>query len=144
MAIAIGQQLRIGLLHMHFCGCQPKPIRDNLRIASFMTLAIALRADGTAVLWGVGDLEMPRIPEIAPQRGFSQIAIGGYVAAGLMCPCPGDFLADGTVNAADLGILLNFWGTDGSGFPGVDPDGDGIVGAPDLATLLSSWGACPE
>ena len=59
-------------------------------------------------------------------------------------PCPGDFLADGTVNAADLGILLNFWGTDGSGFPGVDLDGDGIVGAPDLATLLSSWGACPE
>ena len=69
---------------------------------------------------------------------------GNQSLASCTPPCPGDFLADGTVNAADLGILLNFWGTDGSGFPGVDLDGDGIVGAPDLATLLSSWGACPE
>jgi hypothetical protein len=59
-------------------------------------------------------------------------------------PCPADFIADGTVNAADLGVMLNFWGTDGSGFPGVDLDNDGIVGAADLATLLSAWGPCPE
>ena len=59
-------------------------------------------------------------------------------------PCPGDLVDDDVVNAADLGILLNFWGTDGSGFPGVDLDGDGIVGAADLSTLLSNWGPCPE
>jgi hypothetical protein len=60
------------------------------------------------------------------------------------CQCPADFIADGTVNAADLGVMLNFWGTDGSGYPGVDLDNDGIVGAADLATLLSAWGPCPQ
>jgi hypothetical protein len=59
-------------------------------------------------------------------------------------PCPADFIADGTVNAADLGVMLNFWGTDGSAFPGVDLDNDGIVGAADLAALLSAWGPCSK
>jgi hypothetical protein len=59
-------------------------------------------------------------------------------------PCPADFVTDGTVNAADLGVMLNFWGTDGSGYPGVDLDNDGIVGAADLSALLSAWGPCPQ
>ena len=59
-------------------------------------------------------------------------------------PCSADFIADGTVNAADLGVMLNFWGTDGSGYPGVDLDNDGIVGAADLSALLSAWGPCPK
>jgi hypothetical protein len=61
-----------------------------------------------------------------------------------VCECPGDLVADGIVNGADAAILLNFWGTDGSGYPGVDLDGDGIVGAADLTVLLNSWGACAE
>jgi hypothetical protein len=69
---------------------------------------------------------------------------GNQSLASCTPPCPADFVDDGTVNAADLGVLLNFWGTDGSGFPGVDLDGDGIVGAADLSTLLSNWGECPE
>jgi hypothetical protein len=67
-----------------------------------------------------------------------------FLSAACSTPCLADFIADGTVNAADLGVMLNFWGTDGSGFPGVDLDNDGIVGAADLATLLSAWGPCPE
>jgi len=67
-----------------------------------------------------------------------------FFPKGCTPPCPADFVDDGTVNAADLGILLNFWGTDGSQFPGVDLNGDGIVGAADLSALLGSWGPCPE
>jgi len=71
---------------------------------------------------------------------------GGNTFSSAPCtpPCPADFVDDGTVNAADLGILLNYWGTNGSQFPGVDLDGDGIVGAADLSALLGSWGPCPE
>jgi hypothetical protein len=105
---------------------------------------IALRSDGSAVLWGIGAEDMPRTPGIAPERAYKGVVIGAYIAAGLTCVCPADFIADGTVNAADLGVMLNFWGTDGSGFPGVDLDNDGIVGAADLSALLSAWGPCPE
>ena len=59
-------------------------------------------------------------------------------------PCPGDFINDGVVNAADMSVLLNFWGTNGAGFEGVDLDGDGVVSAADLSILLSNWGACPQ
>jgi hypothetical protein len=48
--------------------------------------------------------------------------------------CP-DLNADGSVDAADLTILLAAWGTAGPG----DLDGDGIVGAADLAVLLAAW-----
>ncbi len=67
-----------------------------------------------------------------------------FFPKGCTPPCPADFVDDGAVNAADLGVLLNFWGTNGSQFPGVDLNGDGIVGAADLSALLSSWGPCPE
>ena len=60
------------------------------------------------------------------------------------CGCPADLVTDGSVNGADVAVLLNFWGTDGTGYPGVDLDGDGIVGGTDLATMLGAWGACPE
>lgn len=59
-------------------------------------------------------------------------------------PCPSDLVADGTVNAADMAIVLNFWGTNGSQFPGVDIDGDGVVNGSDLAAVLNSWGPCPQ
>ncbi len=59
-------------------------------------------------------------------------------------PCPADLVTDGSVNGADVAVLLNFWGTDGASYPGVDLDGDGLVGGADLATLLGAWGACPE
>ncbi len=69
---------------------------------------------------------------------------GGGNRFGCATPCPADLVADGAVNGADVAVLLNFWGTDGAGYPGVDLDGDGIVGGADLATLLGAWGSCPE
>ncbi len=48
---------------------------------------------------------------------------------------PADLNADGGVNAADLAILLNAWGSTGPG----DINGSGTVDAADLAALLSAW-----
>ena len=51
---------------------------------------------------------------------------------------PGDLDGNGTVNGADLTLLLNAWGPC-AGCP-ADLNGDGSVGAPDLAILLNAWG----
>lgn len=59
-------------------------------------------------------------------------------------PCGADLVVDNTVDAADMAIVLNFWGTNGSQFPGVDIDGDGIVNGADLAAVLNTWGPCPQ
>ena len=101
---------------------------------------IALRDDGTVVTWGspTGN-EWP-----LPRGRFVAISAGGTVETGLRCACRSDLVADSTVNGADMAIVLNFWGTDGSQFPGVDIDGDGIVNGADLAAVLNAWGPCPQ
>jgi hypothetical protein len=53
--------------------------------------------------------------------------------------CPSDLNADGTVDAADLAILLGGWGTGGTV---ADINGDGLVDGSDLAQLLGAWGGC--
>ena len=51
--------------------------------------------------------------------------------------CPGDLNDDGTINGADLTVLLGDWG-------GTDADlnGDGTVNGADLTILLGAWGPC--
>ncbi len=51
-------------------------------------------------------------------------------------PRPGDLDGDGVVGGADLGILLQNWGTAGP----ADLDADGVVGGADLGILLQNWG----
>lgn len=58
----------------------------------------------------------------------------------LILPCPPDFNQDGTVNGADLGMLLSAWGV--AGQPGIDLNGDGVISGADLGLLLSAWGTC--
>lgn len=78
------------------------------------------------------------------------IRVGGLNAAGaatltLSCDagdcaaCLGDLDLDGEVGGADLGTLLNLWGTSD---PAGDLDGDGSVNGADLATMLQAWGPC--
>ena len=52
-------------------------------------------------------------------------------------PCPEDIDGNGTIDGADLGLLLGAWGT-----PDADADinGDGTVNGADLGLLLGAWG----
>jgi formylglycine-generating enzyme required for sulfatase activity len=60
------------------------------------------------------------------------------------CRCAGDIVADGTVNGADLGTLLAYWGprTSGSFSIASDINGDGHIDGSDLGVLLANWGTC--
>lgn len=51
---------------------------------------------------------------------------------------PADLDGDGSVNGADLALLLNQWGSTKP--TNADIDGDGVVSGADLAMLLNSWG----
>jgi hypothetical protein len=55
-------------------------------------------------------------------------------------PCLGDLDGDGTVNLADLALLLAHFGGAGGQSDG-DIDGDGDIDLADLATLLSNFGS---
>jgi hypothetical protein len=46
---------------------------------------------------------------------------------------------DGTIDAADLALLLGAWGTTNGA---ADLNDNGSVDAADLALLLGSWGPC--
>ena len=48
---------------------------------------------------------------------------------------PGDLDGNGTVDAADLSILLSSWGSAAG-----DLNGDGSTDAADLTILLNNWG----
>lgn len=57
-------------------------------------------------------------------------------------PCVGDINGDGSVDAADLGLLVGAWGACGGGGCPADLNGDGRVDAADLGLLVGAWGAC--
>lgn len=58
-------------------------------------------------------------------------------------PCPGDLVPDGTVDGADLSVLLGSWGDCPPKQPcPADLTTDGIVDGADLTILLGAWGNC--
>ena len=72
------------------------------------------------------------------QSRIGQIVDGDFDGIPDNCSaCPADFNHSGTVDAADLGVLLGSWGGTAN-----DLTGDGTVNAADLAILLGAWGAC--
>lgn len=87
--------------------------------------------------------------DTAPQDATATIVIfrpngpasASVVAVGPSEPapsCASDLNGDGSVDGADLGVLLLNWGTDGTG----DLNGDGVVDGADLGILLLNWGDC--
>ncbi|MBX3354143.1 MAG: hypothetical protein KF724_00415 [Phycisphaeraceae bacterium] len=67
------------------------------------------------------------------------IDMGAYEWGG----CPGDATGDGSVDGADLALLLGNWGPC-SGSPCVgDLNCDGEVAGSDMALVLGNWGPCP-
>ena len=73
--------------------------------------------------------------EIAANAGLDKNANGRLDTCEL---ARGDLNLDGVVNAADLAVLLAFWGVPGA--PVGDLDGDGVVAGADLAVMLGNWG----
>ncbi len=57
--------------------------------------------------------------------------------AGNTCSCTGDFDHNGSIDAADLAVMLGAWGA-----AGADLNGSGSTDAADLAILLGLWGPC--
>lgn len=53
-----------------------------------------------------------------------------------------DLNPTGTVDGADLGALLAFWGPVSPAFPRADINRDGVVDGADLGVLLANWGPC--
>ncbi len=54
--------------------------------------------------------------------------------------CPGDANGSGTINGADLSVLLSQFGTSVTPGTGADFNGDGLVNGADLSVLLSNFG----
>jgi hypothetical protein len=78
---------------------------------------------------GTGNLGEPRNVNFNFLSGLQYFAIPGSGGS-----IPGDFDGNGSVDAADLAILLGAWGT-----PDADLDGNGDTDAADLAILLGNW-----
>jgi len=56
-----------------------------------------------------------------------------------LAPCRVDFDGSGSVDGADLGLLLAAWST---ATPAFDLNGDGTVDGADMGLMLAAWGSC--
>ena len=128
----------------------PSAVQDNIRCAKvngvgavawtsdvatglgsrYRLAAIVASEDGAMLTWQGG-----------LSTGASDIWAARIGADGVLGAPPsvvvGDLNNDGVVDAADLTILLNQWGTAGT----ADLNNDGVVDAADLAILLGNWSA---
>jgi hypothetical protein len=91
-------------------------------------------------------------PASGPNRGYQglasyelqtavypALAVRSLLAA--PCACLADLDGSGSVDAADLAILLGSWGT-ATATTTADLNLDGVVNAADLAIMLGAWGGC--
>jgi hypothetical protein len=85
----------------------------------------------------LGDLEALRISaEYGSEQGAETTFLDSVVFGAPLCPA--DLNDDGSVDGADLGILLSAWGSTGA----PDLDGSGAIDGGDLGALLAAWGPC--
>jgi|GEM_PF-5662456 len=60
------------------------------------------------------------------------------------CTCQRiDLNASGSVDGADLGVMLFFWGPVSSESTAADLNADGVVSGAELGLMLAAWGTCP-
>jgi hypothetical protein len=109
-------------------------------------VAAASLGGGAATLGVVADIE---------GDGAESLYLVGYLAArdggpgsgiGIIDPCvdacPADLDGSGSVDSADLAVVLSAWGPC-SGVCAADLDESGEVDSADLGALLAAWGGCP-
>jgi uncharacterized membrane protein len=75
-------------------------------------------------------------------RGIYRGQSSGFLAFSPL-ECIGDLFPNGTINGADLGIMLSEWGP-AVGNTISDLNRDGSVDGADLGYLLANWGPCPN
>jgi hypothetical protein len=86
-------------------------------IAATATMKVRFRADDAAT------------------GSLIEAAVDDVSVSVVQCAAPGDLNGDGSINAADLSILLGAWGASTAG----DVDNDGDTDGADLAQLLGLW-----
>jgi hypothetical protein len=87
----------------------------------------------------IADLNEDSRPDIVTANNLDDNVTVAYSRC--LLAVPGDLDGDGTVTAADMGLLLDAWGPcPGPGSCAADLDGDGTVGIVDLLELLTNWG----
>jgi hypothetical protein len=123
----------------------------NENSAHFLRLVDVSVQNNTAAIvqGGIGVLQTDSSVRMSVQNSVAcgnlprPNVVGRYEDLGgnAICDCTGDLTLDGTVNGADLGILLAAWGPC-SGSCASDLNRDGVVNGADLGTMLSQWGVC--
>jgi len=86
---------------------------------------------------------MPVDPPV-PQNAEILWELGVPMSVSGPAACPADFDHSGSVDGADLAILLDNWGPCTSKPCQGDINLDGSVNGEDLASLLTAWGCCPN
>lgn len=72
---------------------------------------------------------------------IDDVVISGLIP---LSACDGDVNFDGSVNLADLAVIIKGWGSAGATVREGDADFDGNVGLSDLAVVVNNWeSACP-
>ena len=104
---------------------------DDTDMSGFLLAAARDGVDITGDCDGDGTVDFVEIFYGAPDANFDGVPDNCSPS------CPADLDHSGTVNGADLAMLLGSWGTSGG-----DLNGDGLTGGADLALLLGSWGPC--
>jgi hypothetical protein len=107
--------------------CQPDCDNDGLPDSWELSQALADDCNGNTI---------PDNCEIAQEPSTDKNANGRLDACEL---ARGDLNLDGAINAADLAVMLAFWGV--SNPPVGDLNRDGTIGGADLSILLTNWGS---
>jgi chitinase len=105
------------------------------------TLSIQEGASGGEIVVLIPPQEAFATTQFQVQLGMPTNAlIGDGVATGtILVACPGDLDGSGSVDGADLGMVLSAWGQIGGP---ADLDGSGVVDGADLGAVLAGWGEC--
>jgi hypothetical protein len=97
----------------------------------------ALAPDACCVVEGAFDTLNVFPPDVAPTVVEYETTMAKLVVDDGTSDCPADFDSNGSVDGADLGMLLAAWET-----PAGDLNGDNTTDGADLGLLLSAWGDC--